>query len=95
LLLPAGSTAEGVVSSTPAADRGTRVNAKLDGDFTPLRVPVIRVTQLVLPSGAALPVDAVGGMRNAATISFARHPQKKFDRGPRQSHDPRENPASA
>jgi hypothetical protein len=76
LLLPAGSTAEGVVSATPAADRGTRVNAKLDGDFTPLRVPVIRVTQLVLPSGAALPVDAVGGMRNAATISFARRPQK-------------------
>jgi hypothetical protein len=76
LLLHAGTTAEGVVSATPAADRGTRVNAKLDGDFTPLRVPVIRVTQLVLPSGAALPVDAVGGMRNAATISFARHPQK-------------------
>jgi hypothetical protein len=76
LLLQTGTTAEGVVSATPAADRGTRVNAKLDGDFTPLRVPVIRVTQLVLPSGAALPVDAVGGMRNAATISFARHTQK-------------------
>jgi hypothetical protein len=76
LLLPAGTTAEGVVSATPAADRSTRVNAKLDGDFTPLRVPVIRVTQLVLPSGKTLPVNAVGGMRNAATISFARHPQK-------------------
>jgi hypothetical protein len=76
LLLPAGSMAEGVVSDTPAADRSTRVNAKLDGDFTPQRVPVIRVTQLVLPSGAALSVNAVGGMRNAATISFARHPQK-------------------
>jgi hypothetical protein len=50
------------------------VNAKLDGDFTPLRVPVIHVTQLVLASGAALPVDAVGGMRNAATISLAAHP---------------------
>jgi hypothetical protein len=76
LLLPAGTTAEGVVSATPAADRSTRVNAKLDGDFTPLRVPVLRVTELVLPSGRVLPADAVGGMRNAATISFARHPQK-------------------
>lgn len=74
LLLPAGTAAEGVVSATPAADRGARVNAKLDGDFTPLRVPLIRVTQLVLSSGAALPVDAVGGMRNAATISLAAHP---------------------
>jgi hypothetical protein len=74
LLLPAGTTAEGVISATPPADRGTRVNAKLDGDFTPLHVPVIRVTQIVLPSGLALPVDAVGGMRNAETISLAAHP---------------------
>jgi hypothetical protein len=74
LLLPAGTTAEGVISATPAADRGTRVNAKLDGDFTPLRVPVIRVTQLALsPSGAVVPVDAVGTLRNAATISLAAH----------------------
>ncbi len=71
LLLPAGTTADGVISATPAADRGTRVNAKLDGDFTPLRLPVIRVTQLLMPSGERLPVDAVGGMRNAATISLA------------------------
>ena len=75
LLLPAGVKAEGVISATPAAERSTRVNAKLDGDFTPLRVPVIRVTQLVLPSGTALPVDAVGGMRNAETISLAAHPR--------------------
>jgi hypothetical protein len=82
LLLPAGTTAEGVISATPAADRSTRVNAKLDGDFTPLRLPVIRVTQLVLsPSGVVLPVDAVGGMRNAATISLAAHPPPSSIKG--------------
>jgi hypothetical protein len=75
LLLPAGVVAEGVISATPAAERSARVNAKLDGDFTPLRVPVIHVTQLVLPSGSVLPVDAVGGMRNAETISLAAHPR--------------------
>jgi hypothetical protein len=74
LLLPAATTAQGVISTTPAADRGVRVNAKLDGDFTPLRVPVIRVTELSLPSGVHLPVDAIGQMRNAATISLAAHP---------------------
>jgi hypothetical protein len=73
LLLPAGTTADGVISATPAADRGTRVNAKLDGDFTPLRLPIIRVTQLLMPSGERLSVDAVGGMRNAATISLGAH----------------------
>lgn len=75
LLLPTGTTAEGILSATPAADRSTRVNAKFDGDFTPLRVPVIRVTQLLLPSGTALSVDAVGGMRNAEAISLAAHPR--------------------
>jgi hypothetical protein len=75
LLLPAGITADGVIFATPAADRGTRVNAKLDGDFTPLRLPVIRVTQLLMPSGERLSVDAVGGMRNATTISLASHPR--------------------
>ena len=75
LLLPAGATAKGIISATPAADRSTRVNAKLNGDFTPLHVPVIRVTQLVLSSGLALHVDAVGGMRNTETISLAAHPR--------------------
>jgi hypothetical protein len=51
------------------------VNAKLDGDFTPLRLPVIRVTQLLMPSGERLSIDAVGGMRNATTISLASHPR--------------------
>ncbi len=74
LLLPSGTTAEGVVSATPAADRGTRINAKLDGDFTPLRVPVIRVTELSLPSGVRVPVDAVGQMQNTEMISLAAHP---------------------
>ncbi len=75
LLIPAGAAAEGFIFATPAAERSARINAKLDGDFTPLRVPVIHVTELVLPSGAALPVDAVGGMRNAETISLAAHPR--------------------
>jgi hypothetical protein len=75
LLLPAGTTVDGVVSATPAADRGTRVNAKLDGDFTPLRLPVIRVTQLLMPSGERLSVDAIGGMRNTTMISLASHPR--------------------
>ncbi len=76
LLLPAGIQLQGIVAATPDADRSTRVNAKLDGDFTPLRVPVVRVTQLVLVSGAVVPLVAVGGMRDAATISLVQRPPK-------------------
>ncbi len=73
MLLPAGLLARGVVDRTPAADRTTRVWARLDGDFTPLKEPVIRVTQVVLPSGAVLPLNATGNMRNTALITLARH----------------------
>ncbi len=76
LLLPAGLVARGVVDATPSIDHSTRIKARLDGDFTPLREPVIRVTQLVLPSGAIIAISAAGGMRNAASISLARHAEK-------------------
>lgn len=76
LLLPEGTKAEGVIAETPPAARSERVNAKLDGDFTPLREPRIRVTQLTLPSGAIVHLDAEGGVRNAATISLGRRPDK-------------------
>lgn len=76
MLLPAGLIARGVVDATPAADRGTRINARLDGDFTPLREPVIRVTQLVLPSGEILPLSATGAMRDAEVVSLGRRPEK-------------------
>lgn len=72
LLLPEGTQVTGVIAATPAADRATRINAKLDGDFTPLRDPVLRVTELRLPSGVTLQVQAEGGLRNAAVISLAR-----------------------
>jgi hypothetical protein len=72
LLLPEGTTAEGVIAGTPSLPRGERINAKLDGDFTPLREPTIRVTQLTLPSGAVVHLDAEGGIRNATTISLGR-----------------------
>lgn len=75
LLLPVDSVVHGVVAATPAADRSMRVYAKLDGDFTPLRVPVIRVTEVVLPSGVAVPVIAEGGMRNTV-LTLAKQPQK-------------------
>lgn len=77
LLIPAGVVAHGIVSASPAADRHTRMNARLDGDFTPLREPVVRITELLLPSGAVLPVSAEGSMRNAGTISLAQHPERK------------------
>jgi hypothetical protein len=76
MLLAAGLGVRGVIAATPDIDRTTRIYARLDGDFTPLHQPVIRVTQLVLPSGAVLSLNAVGDMRAAASVSLAARPQK-------------------
>lgn len=76
MLLPAGLVARGLVDATPPVDQATRMDARLNGDFTPLRQPSIRLTQLVLPTGAVLPLCAVGQMRSAVSITLTRRAPK-------------------
>ena len=53
LVLPAGTAVTGTVISLHS-NHAARIDARLDGDFTPLRQPVVRFTALVLPSGEAI-----------------------------------------
>lgn len=50
LLIPAGSIARGSVVAL-RDDRSRRIHARLWGDFTPYRIPVVRFDQLMLPDG--------------------------------------------
>ncbi len=55
LVVPAGTTALGRVTSlTP--DRSHRLNARLRGDFTPFRTPVVVFDQLVFADGTTVPM---------------------------------------
>jgi len=50
LVVPAGTPVSGEVSQVTAAPHKTRLDAKLHGDFTPLRVAKVRFESLLLPS---------------------------------------------
>lgn len=53
LVLPAGTAVTGTVISLHP-NHAARIDARLGGDFTPLRQPVVRFTALVLPSGETI-----------------------------------------
>lgn len=55
LVVPANSLLNGsVVALRP--DTSRRIRARLGGDFTPFHIPVVRFTELVLPSGVRIPI---------------------------------------
>jgi hypothetical protein len=66
VLLPAGTTIVGTVE-TLHSDHAHRVTARLRGDFTPFRIPVVRFTAIVLPDGSTLPI-ATGTATDGAPI---------------------------
>lgn len=55
LAIPAGSVVRGTVVGLKP-DRGRRWRARLWGDFTPFRTPVVRFDTLVLPDGSTEPL---------------------------------------
>jgi hypothetical protein len=57
--LPAGTILRGRVTQLDR-DRGRRIHARLRGNFTPFRVPVVRFDELVLPDGAVQPMASDG-----------------------------------
>ena len=79
LVLPAESIVTGHVASTLPVDRATRRDALLNGDLTPLRVPVVAFDSVRLTSGVALPMDTLGHLRQAELIRFvARKKQSRL-----------------
>lgn len=57
LVLPSGTPVLGNVIAL-RSDHTRRVHAVLGGDFTPFHIPVVRFTELVLPSGTTVPLSA-------------------------------------
>lgn len=68
VVLPVDTPVYGVVSGHHPVPRRERVNALLDGDFTPLVQPEIRFESLRLPDGSQLEFSAPASVRNTATV---------------------------
>ena len=70
LLVPCGAVLHGTIIETRAAAHGKRMNAKLHGDFTPLREPVIEWTLLTRVDGSEYPLLAESTTGAGGTLYF-------------------------
>jgi hypothetical protein len=78
LAIPAGSRFEGtIVSLTP--DRHRRIEARLEGDFTPFESPVVAFHQITLPDGRVYAISSESATDGAPILhlSAAAKPSRK------------------
>lgn len=76
LVLPAGTAVLGSVLSL-SPDHKRRVRARLGGDFTPLRTPVVQFTSLVLHDGSSIPIATKPATDGAPIYRLVTPPRPK------------------
>ena len=76
LLLPAKTIFIGTVTEL-RSDHSRRVQARVNGDFTPFHIPVVRFTQVVLADGTALPINAGPATDGAPILRLNAPPPRK------------------
>ena len=70
LLIPSGARLQGKIIEVRPAPRCKRLNAKLHGDFTPLREPVIEWTMLTRADGSEYPLLGKSTTGSGGTLFF-------------------------
>ncbi|MCU1321140.1 MAG: hypothetical protein JWM43_789 [Acidobacteriaceae bacterium] len=93
LILPEHTTLLGTVTSLHP-DSSRRLRARLNGDFTPFRTPVVRFTQIVLADGTTLPLTTGTATDGAPLFRLVAPPPHKggfihqqYDNGKQVFHD--------
>ena len=76
LVLPAKTIFIGTVTEL-RSDHSRRVQARINGDFTPYHVPVVRFSQVVLPDGTAVPITAGPATDGAPILRLTAPPPRK------------------
>lgn len=69
LVLPRDAVVHGTVVSLASLDGETRLKARLNGDLTPLHLPVVRWTEIQTETGTVA-IEADGSERETATVNF-------------------------
>ncbi len=72
LVLPQDAVVHGTVVSLAPPERETRLKARLNGDLTPLHLPLVRFTEVETAAGT-VPIEAAGTERQTATVRFVPH----------------------
>lgn len=88
-VVPAGALVSGKISRAPSVSKWRRVQSVLNGDFTPLRSPVIQIDALTLPDGTK---RAIRTEEAPALPTIFREPSKKKQKQTAPKQQPQAGP---
>lgn len=77
IVLPVNTRIYGDISDLTPIHGSKRTWARLNGDFTPLKQPVLHFTSIKLPDGSSLPIDAEASERTADLVKMGPPVKKK------------------
>jgi hypothetical protein len=80
IVLPANTPVYGTITALKPAPRSTRAWARLNGDFTPLKQPVLRFGSLQLPDGTRLQISATATERTTKMVEMNSTAKKRPSR---------------
>jgi hypothetical protein len=93
LILPEKTVLTGTVIEL-RSNHSQRINAQLNGDFTPFHIPVVRFNQIILADGTALPIATSTATNGAPILRLVAPPphkggfiHKEWDSGMHIVHD--------
>jgi hypothetical protein len=75
LILPEKTILTGTVTEL-RSNHSMRINARINGDFTPYRIPVVRFTQMILADGTSLPLTAGTATDGAPILRLVAPPPR-------------------
>ncbi len=76
IVIPAGTSVEGTITSTTPVSKYVRAMAMVRGDFTPLKLAQVSFTRITFPGGKSLPIDSRPSL-GLASIYVPPRPGKK------------------
>lgn len=77
IVLPVSTRIYGDISGLTPIHGSKRIWARLNGDFTPLKQPVLHFSSVKLPDGSSLPIDAEASERTANMVKMGPPVKKK------------------
>ncbi len=76
-VLPVNTLVSGTIAATHSVSKGTRTDALLNGDFTPLATPEVQFDHLTLPNGDVAEIATYAIQRDASVVRM-RSPGKRL-----------------
>jgi hypothetical protein len=76
LILPEKTILTGTITEL-RSNHSRRINARINGDFTPFHIPIVRFTQITLADGTSVPLTTSSATNGAPILRLVAPPPRK------------------